>query len=243
MIKEIHFQTIDSTNSYLKRNYRELDDLCFVSAEQQSAGRGRQQRSWDSESGQNLLFSVLIKEKELIGHYEELSIVSAYAILKVLQRYGIDELGIKWPNDVYAGHKKICGILLESVSADQLDCLIIGIGLNVNQIRFSGSYLTEPVSMKQLLGKDIKIPELKNEIYEELLADFRKVKEKEDLYPQIAAYDELKDKTVIAEIRGHQEKVYVKGIARDYSLQVIDGNETFSLRSGEVSFHEKGEKI
>ncbi len=112
MSKEIHFQTIDSTNSYLKRNYRELDDLCFVSAEQQSTGRGRQQRSWDSESGQNLLFSVLIKDKELIGHYEELSIVSAYAILKVLQRYSIDELGIKWPNDVYAGHKKICGILL-----------------------------------------------------------------------------------------------------------------------------------
>ena len=65
MIREIHFQTIDSTNSYLKRNWRELDHLCFVSAGEQIAGRGRQERSWYSEPDQNLLFSVLIKEREL----------------------------------------------------------------------------------------------------------------------------------------------------------------------------------
>ena len=220
MIKEIYFKTIDSTNAYLKRNYDRLDDFCFVSADEQSSGRGRQKRIWYSESGKNLLFSVLIKDKDLIDHFENLSIVSAYAILKVLEGYGIRDLGIKWPNDVYIGNRKVCGI-------------------NVNQTVFPEAYLTEPVSMKGLLKKDISIQKLKKELFEELIACFERIRRKEDFYPRISSYDLLKGKTVTAEIDGRQEEVIVAGICPDYSLQVVCHNEKICLRSGEISFHSK----
>ena len=55
-MKTIHFETIDSTNTYLKENYEKLDNFTFVSADFQSAGRGRNNRNWKSEKGENLLF-------------------------------------------------------------------------------------------------------------------------------------------------------------------------------------------
>ena len=58
----IHFKEIDSTNSYLKKNYQALDDFTFVSADYQSGGKGRNDRTWESESGQNLMLSFLVKD-------------------------------------------------------------------------------------------------------------------------------------------------------------------------------------
>ena len=136
-MNKIHFKEIDSTNTWLKENYRTLEDMTSVSARLQTAGRGRRGRSWESQEG-NLYLSLLLKDEKCLRHVDAISTVSAYLILKVLEGYGIKDLGIKWPNDIYVKDEKICGILLESVSTDRLECLIIGIGLNVNQKEFSG---------------------------------------------------------------------------------------------------------
>ena len=125
------------------------------------------------------------------------------------------------------------------MSSAQIDCLIIGIGINVNQTVFPEAYLTEPVSMKGLLKKDISIQKLKKELFEELIACFERIRRKEDFYPRISSYDLLKGKTVTAEIDGRQEEVIVAGICPDYSLQVVCHNEKICLRSGEISFHSK----
>ena len=132
-MKELFFETIDSTNTYLKQNYENLDNFTFVRADLQTSGRGRSSRKWLSKKGDNLLFSLLIKDKELINKYKALSINSAYLVLKILEEYGLKNLSLKWPNDIYVNGNKICGILLESVSKQEIECLIIGIGLNVNQ--------------------------------------------------------------------------------------------------------------
>ena len=103
----IELDTVDSTNTYLKRNYAELSSETFVSARLQTAGKGRNSRRWIGEKGKNLTFSILLKDEFFYENYRCLSILSAYGVLKALEKTGIKDLSIKWPNDVYASGKKI----------------------------------------------------------------------------------------------------------------------------------------
>ena len=133
-MKKIHFKTINSTNTYLKENYKDLPNFTCVSSAHQSQGHGRYNRSWESNNNENLMFSILIKNKKLIEKFSSISLAIATCILKMLTSYKIKNISIKWPNDVYVNDKKICGILLEGIANE---CLIIGVGLNVNQTNFS----------------------------------------------------------------------------------------------------------
>ena len=235
-MKELFFETIDSTNTYLKQNYENLDNFTFVRADLQTSGRGRSSRKWLSKKGDNLLFSLLIKDKELINKYKSLSINSAYLVLKILEEYGLKNLSLKWPNDIYANDKKICGILLESVSKQEIECLIIGIGLNVNQKEFDGDYLIKPTSMINELNKEIDLIELKNKIFNSLLNNLNK-----DYYTEIIKYDYLKNKIVNVVIHNENKTVKVLGINKDYSLKIVLDEEERDIYAGEISFHVQGD--
>ena len=233
-MKTIHFETIDSTNTYLKQNYENLDNFTFVSADFQSAGRGRNNRNWKSEKGENLLFSLLIKDKALIDKFSCLSVISAFSVIKALD---LDKLSIKWPNDIYYKDSKLCGILLEAVTKNEIECLIIGIGLNVNQREFVDEYKRTPTSLYQISNKIYDIGELKGSIYKQLYSDFMKVKDGYDFYNEIKKYDYLKDREVFAEIDNEVKQIKVLGIDSDYSLKVFNNNETVNLSTGEITFH------
>ena len=233
-MKTIHFETIDSTNTYLKGNYEKLDNFTFVSADFQSAGRGRNNRNWKSEKGENLLFSLLIKDKTLIDKFSSLSVISAFSIIKALN---LEYLSIKWPNDIYYKDSKLCGILLEAVTRNEIECLIIGIGLNVNQREFVGEYKRTPTSLYQITNQTQDMKIIKDKIFNQLYNDFMKVKEGYDFYNDIKEYDYLKDREVYAEINNEVKQIKVIGIDSDYSLKVLKDNETYNLSSGEVTFH------
>lgn len=233
-MKTIHFETIDSTNTYLKENYEDLDNFTFVSADFQSAGRGRNNRNWKSEKGENLLFSLLIKDKALIDKFSSLSVISAFSIIKALN---LEHLSIKWPNDIYYKDSKLCGILLEAVTRNEIECLIIGIGLNVNQREFVGEYKRTPTSLYQITNQTQDMKIIKDKIFNQLYNDFMKVKEGYDFYNDIKEYDYLKDREVYAEINNEVQQIKVVGIDFDYSLKVLKDNKTYNLSSGEVTFH------
>ena len=233
-MKTIHFETIDSTNTYLKENYEKLDNFTFVSADFQSAGRGRNNRNWKSEKGENLLFSLLIKDKTLIDKFSSLSVISAFSIIKALN---LEYLSIKWPNDIYYKDSKLCGILLEAVTRNEIECLIIGIGLNVNQREFVGEYKRTPTSLYQITNQTQDMRLLKDKIFNQIYYDFMKVKEGYDFYNDIKEYDYLKDREVYAEINNEVKQIKVLGIDSDYSLKVLQDNKTYNLSSGEVTFH------
>lgn len=233
-MKTIHFDTIDSTNTYLKENYEKLDNFTFVSADFQSAGRGRNNRNWKSEKGENLLFSLLIKDKALIDKFSSLSVISAFSIIKALN---LEYLSIKWPNDIYYKDSKLCGILLEAVTRNEIECLIIGIGLNVNQREFVGEYKRTPTSLYQITNQIYDIKQLKQSIFNQIYLDIMKVKEDYDFYNDIKEYDYLKDREVYAEINNEVKQIKVLGIDSDYSLKVSQDNKTYNLSSGEVTFH------
>lgn len=233
-MNSIHFETIDSTNTYLKQNYKNLDNFTFVSADFQSAGRGRNNRNWKSEKGENLLFSLLIKDESLIKEFRSLSIISA---LSVIEAMNLNDLSIKWPNDIYYKDNKLVGILLEAVSTDKLDCLIIGIGINVNQKEFLGDYKRQPISLYRILNKEVDINSLKEKVYTRIEHNFNLVKDNYDFYNQIIKLDYLKNKEVCAEINNEITDIKVLGINRDYSLRVKKDNEILNLESGEITFH------
>ena len=237
-MKEIHLSQVDSTNTYLKENYNKLDNLTFVSTDNQTCGRGRNSRNWKSENGKNLLFSLLILDKELIKHYKELSIISALSVLEALEKIGLNNVSIKWPNDVYINDKKICGILLEAITKEEIECLIIGIGLNVNQEIFNEDYLIDPTSIKLELHKEIDLSELKENIYERLINNINSLS-KINFYTLISNHDYLKNKEAYCLIDNKKEFVKVLGINKDYSLKVVLNNKEMNIEAGEISFHTK----
>ena len=236
-MNKIHLSSIDSTNTYLKENYEKLDNYTFVSTDEQTNGRGRNSRVWKSENGKNLLFSLLILDKKLIEDFKEISILSAYSIIQVLEKLGINNLSIKWPNDIYYKDKKICGILLEAVTKSKMECLIVGVGLNVNQKEFNDEYLTTPTSIMNVTNKEIDINQLKEDIYNQLINNLEAKKNNKDFYEEISKYDYLKNKEAYALIENNKTRIKVIGINKDYSLNIEYENKVQDIETGEISFH------
>ena len=232
----LDFDSIDSTSKYLKENYIALKDFTFVSSLYQTNGKGRMDRSWESNKGENLLFSLLIKKKTLLKLYSSISILSATVILSVLKEYNIDNVMIKWPNDVYIDDKKVCGILLESIStSENLECIVLGIGLNVNQKEFIDSRAT---SMSLKLKKDINQKELKEKIYNRLMEELERLEEgKSNYLSTIRLNNYLKNKEVYAIIDNEKVLSKVIDINDDNSIKVESNNKTYNLFSDEITFH------
>ena len=160
--KVVHIEETDSTNRWLK-DYsatQPVEDM-VVCADYQTAGKGCGANTWESERGKNLTFSMLIHPKAIPANQQfHITEIVSVALCKTLQPYIYNKVEIKWPNDIYVDDKKICGILIENrlQGAEIKDC-IIGIGLNVNQTVFK-SDAPNPVSIRQLTGKEIDLNEL-----------------------------------------------------------------------------------
>lgn len=136
-----------SSNEYARNAICRLDNLSVVSVKEQTAGRGQAGNSWESKAGENLTFSIVLKNPE-ISSTEQFAIsqLTSLAVIDLLAGHGITA-EIKWPNDIYVGDKKICGILIENALAGPaIRWSIVGIGLNVNQTGFP-SHIPNPTSM------------------------------------------------------------------------------------------------
>ncbi|MFW9270589.1 bifunctional biotin--[acetyl-CoA-carboxylase] ligase/biotin operon repressor BirA [Pseudomonas sp. NR3] len=126
--------SIDSTNAEALRSIeRGVDAPFLVLAERQLAGRGRRGRKWVSPFAANLYYSLVLRIDGGMRQIEGLSLVVGLAVMHALRDFGIAEAGLKWPNDVLVGNKKIAGILLELVGDPADVChVVLGVGINVN---------------------------------------------------------------------------------------------------------------
>lgn len=102
-----------------------------VAAEQQTAGRGRLDRSWETPPGSGLLFSVVLRPTAPTRSWPWLPLLTGYAVDKALKAHGYDA-GVKWPNDVLIGEQKVAGILVERIDTPDGPAAVVGIGLNVS---------------------------------------------------------------------------------------------------------------
>ena len=157
----MYIKSTNSTNSLMKELLAKgewPERECFVYAGYQTAGRGQTGNSWESEADKNLLCSILLPpDKDLYF----LNIAVGVAILRMIG----EDFTIKWPNDIYWQDKKVAGILVENaILGNEVKYSIAGIGLNVNQTTFV-SDAPNPISLKQITGKEYDIDALMQEVY------------------------------------------------------------------------------
>ena len=149
----------NSTNTLLKELIAKGQEPDFIYAGYQTAGRGQTGNSWESEKGKNLICSILLPPNKNLYF---LNIAVSVAILRLFD----EPLTIKWPNDIYWKDKKLAGILLENaIIGNEVKYTIAGIGLNVNQTEFV-SDAPNPVSLKQISGKEYAIDSLMQDLLE-----------------------------------------------------------------------------
>jgi len=128
------FDSIDSTNAEALRAIERGQAAPFlILAERQTAGRGRRGRKWVSPFAENLYYSLVLRIEGGMRQLEGLSLVVGLAVMQALRNQGVSGVGLKWPNDLLVGQKKIAGILLELVGDPADVChVVLGLGINVN---------------------------------------------------------------------------------------------------------------
>ncbi len=229
----IMLESIDSTNEYLKRLAREgAEDGTVAAALEQTAGKGRQNHSFQSNPG-GIYLSMLVKCSDLsINDIMTVTAKTGVCVCKALHdAFGI-EAGIKWVNDVIYHNKKICGILVEAspVVNNIIPGVIIGIGVNLNQESFSSDIADIATSLKIEHGRDFSIPEFVDALVMRL----------DELRADIASQTYLEEYrrlciTVGREITFTKDQIPHKckalGIDDQFGLITEDG----ILKSGEVS--------
>lgn len=137
MLNVYYVKELPSTNDYLKDHYKNLPNFSSCITSFQTRGKGRMGRSWVGNKDENIALSILIKEKINVDMIEQITLAVACTVHKFLSCF-VNDIKIKWPNDLLVNNKKICGILTEGISlGDKVEAIIIGIGINVRQKNFT----------------------------------------------------------------------------------------------------------
>ena len=172
-----HFASLGSTNDQLKTMLDAPEFTC-VTADEQTAGRGRRDRTWHSVAGEGLYLSVLLQPEIAAEKIPLLSLMTAIAVAETIIQLAALSVDIKWPNDVLVNNHKVGGILIESTSTHhEPPRVIIGIGVNLNQQTFPAELAATATSLKIVTGKNFAVTIFRDRLldriafwYEELRA-------------------------------------------------------------------------
>ena len=227
----IKLDAIDSTNDFLKglSNDISTQNFTIVTAETQTKGKGQMGSKWISESGKNLIVSVLVKNiLSDISQIFDLNIAIALSIYEALDFFDINNLSIKWPNDIMSGNKKIAGILIENIiKSDNSIHSIIGFGLNVNQTNFDD--LPNASSLKNIMNQDFDKEIILNKILKSIQKNISELENnnQEKLW---TLYNEkiFKKQKIMAFENSNKEKFMgiIQNVSRSGKLQLLIENDT-----------------
>ena len=163
--KIIYFEETDSTNALAKRE-KDNESGTVFSAGRQTEGRGRSGRVWESGDDNALYMSILLKPDLLPEKISAITLVFGLAVFNALKGYA--DVGIKWPNDIILNNKKVSGIMCEmSGTAEKIDYVVCGVGVNINNNSFSKELGGIATSLKLETGKSYEITEIAAEILNE----------------------------------------------------------------------------
>ncbi|MBN2259336.1 MAG: biotin--[acetyl-CoA-carboxylase] ligase [Clostridiales bacterium] len=237
-----YFQAIDSTNVFAK-NLRNKENTLIV-AKEQTMGRGRLGRQWESKSDQGIYMSLKIHPDLMPSEAVNITQVASLAVARALRNIFNLDFKIKWPNDIVFEGKKTAGILTEMITEiDRIDQLIIGIGINVFNESFEGELKDKAISLKQVTDVKISRLELIKEILNEfiiLYRQFTKSRNLEFVLNEINAFSSIVGKDIIAIDKGKTNYYKAEKIDKDGRLIVVDekGIEK-ELLFGEISIRSK----
>jgi BirA family biotin operon repressor/biotin-[acetyl-CoA-carboxylase] ligase len=188
----IHFVSIDSTNSWVKHNASMFDPsiITCITAQEQTAGRGRFFRKWLSPKGQNILATLFFTIPSSTSYLGNLAQILSVSCCSVLKEKGFS-VQIKWPNDLIIEGKKLGGILCEVVKLEDGMGVVLGFGINVNMEEQSLMLIDQPAtSLREMAGHSFVIEQLLEEIIEEFQKDLLLL-EKEGFVPFCKVYEGL----------------------------------------------------
>ena len=221
---------VDSTNNYaMARVHAGLASHGMAwFAHEQTAGKGQRGKKWEMEPGKNIALSLVLQPYHLKASQQfYLSAAMALACFDFFSAYAGDETKIKWPNDLYWRDRKAGGILSETLyHGNQWKYAVVGIGININQVNFDKG-LRNPVSLKQITGKDFDTVALSKELYALLMkkaeelnsTSFEKtIKEYNQHLYRLNERVKLKKENLVIE-------TMVKGVSPQGSLVTLDSIE------------------
>jgi BirA family biotin operon repressor/biotin-[acetyl-CoA-carboxylase] ligase len=152
--KVLRFESLPSTNTELSRLASEgAEEGVSVVADEQTAGRGRLQRAWSSPKGAGLYFSILLRPRIPVERWPLITFVAALATSDALLEGGAVETDIKWPNDLLANERKICGILAEAIETPTGRAVVLGIGVNLTNEAFPAELINTATSVTNESGR------------------------------------------------------------------------------------------
>jgi BirA family biotin operon repressor/biotin-[acetyl-CoA-carboxylase] ligase len=177
----IYCDEVESTNELLLSSKDFSQNGTVLLAEYQSKGKGRKDRVWVSNSGQNLTFSILLKGEFKSQKINLINLGTSLAIAQAIENLCQLNVELKWPNDVLIDKKKIAGILLESTSKNnKINKMVIGIGINVNQPNFPGKFDIPPTSIRKEFHSLVNRERLLSEVLNNIEQNFETAKEQSD---------------------------------------------------------------
>jgi BirA family biotin operon repressor/biotin-[acetyl-CoA-carboxylase] ligase len=239
--KIIYYDEIDSTNIEVDRLAQKgAEHGMVVVAEQQSAGKGRRGRQWESPKGVNLYMSLLLRPEMEPQKAPMLTLVMAYSIAKALRGIGFANTNIKWPNDLILGDKKVCGILTEMrLDGSDIDYIVVGVGVNVNTTVFPKELEDKATSLYLECGKRIEIETVQNSILTNFTEDYEKFLACGDLTFLCEAYNEMlinRGREVLVLEPNQEYQALALGINKSGELivEMEDGSKK-EVYAGEVS--------
>ncbi len=226
--KIVFLDSVDSTSLYAA-SLRDADEGTVVLADEQKSGRGRLGRSWVSEKGKNLTFSLILKPGSPAEYSGLISLLAGLAVAETLETVAGLVPECKWPNDVLLKGKKVCGILTEAtITGGRLSRAILGVGLNVNQARFPGAIQPPPTSLLNESGRSFDLTAVLTAVLttvERRYSDFRDRK-----YETIIREWKKRSTTIgkTLNVRTGESEIqgFARGIAPDGALLLeVDGSE------------------
>ena len=155
----LHYEeTVDSTNRVaMGLAHDGAPEGTVVLADRQTAGMGRLQRAWQSPPGCNLYLSVILRPAVAPPEVSRITLLTGVAVAEAVSAVCPERVGIKWPNDLLIGGRKVCGILTETrMAKDVIDSVVVGVGLNVNMARadFDPAHRETATSLREETGRD-----------------------------------------------------------------------------------------
>ena len=226
-----YLSSCDSTN---RRCLQQGGHKTIVIAQQQTAGRGRRGRQWVSPAGKNIYCSIGLDKKLPAQYLGLISLCVGVSIAQVLQRHGFFDSGLKWPNDIVVGERKLGGILIETrpLAEDEF-YLVTGFGLNVALEESTLASIDQPaISLQQMSAEIPDTPRLCCELVAAIMQAVMSFDETgiDDLLQRFAGFDQYHDREVTVKTRSGTLTGRYRGVHRSGQLQLetVQGLQLFS---------------
>lgn len=236
----IVLDSVNSTNDYLKKLGNEgCENGTVVAAREQTRGKGRLGRTWQSKKDDGIAFSVLLRPNVAPSEVSAITPLAGLAVCKAIREYTKLDCVIKWPNDIIVGRKKLVGILTEmSAEFDAVEYVITGIGINIDHTSFPEEIAFKATSLLLETGRHIDKNEFLACVLEHLENEF--VKNNLELTPTaLSEYTDLcatVGRSVTFQRGTRRISGMAVGVSEHGELKVMMSDGTISLvNSGEVT--------